>query len=111
MSRDIKFRAWNKATNTMWEDILNSNNWSFSYFCTDVYIWMQYTGLDDKHGQGIYESDLVKDSGTLRKVLWFPEGAQFILQDINDDDWDIMWDGGNYEVVGNIYQNKDLLTA
>ena len=112
--REIKFRAWGGATNEhpafMMNDIsdwavgdLNSNNWKI----------MQYTGLSDKNGKEIYEGDLVDEYGN-RKLVYrvgFDRG-HFTLTDIeNGYDRLGIWNVHmNMEIIGNIYQNKDLLT-
>lgn len=112
-NREIKFRAFydgrmeymDNKTPTWVGDILTD---------TEYYNPMQYTGLKDKTGREIYEGDIVKTQYDIAKVLWLDEGAQFIVQYIDDPDgnWDIMADiscGGDYEVIGNIYENPELL--
>lgn len=74
----------------------------------------QYIGVDDKNGKEIYEDDIVRtNSGRLCKVVWF-SSPQY-------QGWDLMpietknpapaevdfWN--NLEVVGNVYENSDLL--
>ncbi len=76
---------------------------------------MQFTGLKDKNKKDIYEGDIVEvDFGSSLKSLatvdWHK--ASFTLFYINDPeafgDW--IWKyHDNLEVVGNIYENPELL--
>jgi uncharacterized phage protein (TIGR01671 family) len=89
-------------------------------------IVMQYTGLNDRHGTEIYEGDIVKrttfnydyddvDNPTAKKYV---EQVSFI-EYRNNGFWVNMenfgWEGENLwnwdlmEVIGNIYQNAELL--
>lgn len=71
----------------------------------------QYTGsgLNDNHDNKIWENDVVKDNVIFGTVVWDEKNARFMIDDINDglqeySDW---WH--EVEVIGNIFDNPELL--
>jgi len=77
-----------------------------------VDILMQFTGLLDTNGVEIYEGDIVfsKRSGNKGQVFWHDERGYWEVDcSITDkyiqpnDDW------CDYEVIGNIHENPELL--
>ena len=68
----------------------------------------QYTGLKDRNMKEIYEGDIVKYKNMLGKII-FLQGA-FQLSDFYDEEeWILGYINEDLEVIGNIYDNPELL--
>jgi len=126
--REIKFRAWNKvfkeisnvlsikfgAKSVFLENIGEGWERSKEYPLEDVFL-MQYTGLKDKNGKEIYEGDIVKcdyydeDSAgePIHNSNTFVVKYSTVYQGFNTGEYP---NGGEIEVIGNIYENPELLT-
>ena len=117
MSREIKFRFYHPETGLMYEDTgitsLGVNN-AINKANDSAYIVMQFTGLCDKNGKEIYEGDIVNCVDTNPTILEvkFIEGgfcctsSNILPFDINSFYPSI---GCRIEVIGNIYENPELL--
>jgi len=119
MSRDIEFRAWDgkkMITDIIIYDkntIIDLDEYSHNFI--DVKHIMQYTGLKDKNGVEIYEGDIVKYFNELYYVESY--GCIYILKPVivtisNGAKTHMMNNntiGHLYEVIGNIYENEELL--
>ena len=122
--REIKFRAWDKENQKMMKvsslhlenkEISVKENGTFHLFrMQDL---MQYTGLKDKNGKEIYEGDIVlikldETSTWYKTVVKFKKGA-FIASLIDREDYIYIFnrgfDSNDFEIIGNIYKNKNLL--
>ena len=125
--RPLKFRAWDTVQKKMirWTDLLKHKGLLWSVLGvttierydhqhgrygvpTPVYIPMQYTGLLDRNGKDVWEGDIIKytnNDGIKRVgfVEWFEEEACFYLNSLP------LWEQTEKEVIGNIYQNPELL--
>ena len=83
--------------------------------CDDL-VLMQSTGLKDKNGKLIYEGDiLLEKNGKHHVVNWNNNHATFFIEQIEKtgrfDTWHLARHDLDYEVIGNIYENKELLNA
>ncbi len=86
------------------------------------YVVMQSTGLHDKNGKEIFEGDILDWNGIGRAVVEWSEGdADFLLEypegSLGGFDTRPTLNGLSsaktpyYEVIGNIYENPDLLPS
>ena len=110
--REIKFRCWNACAKTMhdWQDLLEKNKIHLLAENKRSYPVMQYTGLKDKNGVEVYEGDIVEHYQNTFDVYYDESDAAFALgcggyQEIR------LCDVSNslIKVIGNIYENPELL--
>jgi hypothetical protein len=128
MKREIKFRAWDGKRIIYLSDLsigLKSRTKKicpYAYFATNTFNGqisilkhqiMQYTGLSDKNDNEIYEGDIVTiydpytKSILVTEIIWDDPNCRFAMKNTFVDFDFLIQD--EIEVIGNIYQNPELL--
>ena len=116
MQREIKFRGWDgdemlSLSELLYGDLVCVQHNRADGFLLDTFYdfvnLMQFTGLKDKNGVEVYESDVI-EFDSVNRVVKFIHGC-----------WMLEREKGYYinahhyidvcEVIGNIYENKELL--
>lgn len=126
--REIKFRAWDKDKLEMIlpTDTDSMNYWDWvtgtsveivnNQLRSNLYNWMQYTGLKDKNGVEIYEGDVIKKGKHIMKIIFWEYYADdsyyycewaFVTDEELNNNIDV--DDSIVEVIWNIYENPELL--
>lgn len=119
MHREIKFKVWDNVDYMSTPFTLIDLQLKKVQFTHDCQI-MQYTGTKDNKGKEIYEGDIVK--GFINRwdfvegVGYFEESISVIEYEvigfgIRDDSESNSWMWGHFEVIGNIYENPELLNT
>ena len=121
-----KFRAWDKETKMMIEislidfemHVIRGTHWKFgeteSIKFNDIAL-MQSTGLKDKNGKEIFEGDIVKMAKDVYSEPTYYEvvrhyGGAYRLES-KQHGCELWLRHADCVVVGNIYENKELLDA
>ena len=126
MSRQLKFRAWDKDSRKMCE-VANLDWWGdpdqascdlagpgknggwekLFYIDVGEVELMQYTGLKDKNGREIYEGDIIQEfAGEHAQGVWEYSN----VSTVEDLRWlpDSLGFADCAYVIGNIYENPEL---
>lgn len=71
----------------------------------------QYTGLNDKNGNEIYEGDVCEDTRGFRFVVGWDDDARFLGRGIGAQQEYIRYVGQEpaVKIIGNIYDNPELV--
>lgn len=125
--REIKFRTWDKKYHMMEYDystdlLIGMDGKAYQkeernyagttfveYELANHYEIMQYTGLKDKNGKEIYEGDIVRISGHPFGIDGNYEVGYNELMELCCGGWYLHRMRHWAEVIGNIYENPELL--
>jgi len=121
--RDIKFRAWDNYNSGFIDDFYFGTNGSIIKYSSAQgryyelnkgnYVICQYVGLHDKNGKEIYEGDIVQwdyyKKKRIGKVAY--SGVGFWVIGCLDVLSELFARYKNLEVIGNIYENSELVNG
>ena len=123
--REIKFRVWDKERKIMY--YLSDDRWGFGgnseysvLSWEDVFaeqydelISLQYIGRKDKNGEEIYNGDIVEfnnyENGEMYKGLVVFHDCSFCIDVFDDYDYRYMRKFHYIKILGNKYENPELL--
>ena len=129
--RTIKFRAWDithERIDEVWSvdtrlGLVETEKWKLSLNNPKDCELMQFTGLLDKNGKEIYEGDILRAYRMQRKRRLPFEKIELIFEVVFDKKkaafkiyypemgWSSLFGLDEpYEIIGNIYENPELLT-
>lgn len=124
--REIKFRAWDERIKRMLYKNFYDRNWYYhSVKCHthkklmpedfSFQVLMQYTGLKDKNGIEIYEGDILEHEDDPPSGVY--EGCEVTFDEeygiycFKNDAPNLLSSYCNLKIIGNIYENPELLEA
>ena len=134
--KEIKYRAWDTEKEVMAEVLsINLSDGEVRMEDEECRVWsapapyvcrlMQYIGLKDKNGTEIFEGDIVKRTYLFNgglgethtgEVVYDKEYARYVIsrpqkhiEPKTEDLRNTLSDKSTYEVIGNIYENRELL--
>lgn len=116
MSREIKFREWNKKGKcwiTSGGVICRYENGTLDIVYSDNLIYEQYTDLKDKNGKEIYEGDILETCCGKTEVYFDDELLMYKIKARHGGTMPLVSKKSkrhfDYEIIGNIHENPELL--
>ena len=120
--REIKFRAWNgEAISESFKPwslipsreggLMDLHGFSVMWVGSG-WEWMQYTGLKDRTGKEIYEGDIVNiEYDTVNEIG--EDSTDYKENVVVEWEYELLcqieYDNKGIEIIGNIYENPELL--
>ena len=122
MNDRFKFRVWSNKENKMYKvhslhigtnKAIVTALYGNASITLDDKVLMQSTGLHDKNGKLIYEGDIVKgkDNFNRDRLCEITYSSIYCCFFIVGDKWsdEYLFNLNDKEVIGNIYEDKELL--
>lgn len=128
--REIKYRVWHDKmiyepmVGETGDDFVKINEmfrtgenteYGCPYLCKRP-IWLEFTGLLDSKGKEVFEGDIVYHKGTkspkeyIFEVKWCNYKWRFVNETGGHPFIQLYNHPENFEIIGNIYENSNLLT-
>lgn len=124
--REIKFRAWDNKKGKWYKNneccltiseygaLLEITPDGAGWDVRNEYEVCQFTGLKDKNGKEIYQSDLIQHIADgnaphpILEVIWWDEKCAWAVKD-EVGGYAMLWPEKDIKVIGNIFENPELV--
>ena len=117
MNREIKFRAFDGEM-MIYPSLDGHGKITSGWILNNYSNVMQFTGLHDKNGVEIYEKDIVDDDELGVGLVVHQSGCFFMMYDadtnmeflgLKNDKFGRLQQKRIVEIIGNVYQNQELI--